>query len=76
MTSILKEFEKTVERWSKRSIEEIRRETFLETRKKVERKRGYLKLFSEFPFIGRGNVQRDNIISHEDVEKELDDALQ
>ena len=30
---------------------------------------------SQFPFIGRGNVLRDHIVSHAEVEKTLDAAL-
>jgi hypothetical protein len=31
-----------------------------------------MKLISYFPFIGRGNVLRDKVITHEDIEKMLD----
>lgn len=76
MPSVLEKFEKTVERWSNRSIEEIRREPISVTREKVMNRDGKLKLKSHFPYIGRGNVNSKNIISHSDIEKELDRALE
>ena len=74
MPTVKEKFEKTIERWGKRSIEEIRNETIDETRKKLEQKGESTNVYSEFPFIGRGTVQRD-VISHRDVEKELDKFL-
>jgi hypothetical protein len=75
MSNTLVTFEKNVERWTGRNVKELRRETIEETRKSLALKGILIRLFSEFPFIGRGNILRDKIVSHEDVEKELDKAL-
>ena len=75
MSSTLASFEKNVERWTHHDIATLRNETIEETRKSLKLKGFIIRLFSEFPFIGRGNILKDKILSHEDVEKELDRAL-
>jgi hypothetical protein len=70
-STILKRFEKAMERWGRRSVDEMRKETLHETREKAGKKKSR----SEFPFIGRGSVMRDKIKSNEEIERELDDIL-
>lgn len=75
MSNTLVTFEKNVERWTGRKVSELRYVPIEETRKSLSLKGILIRLFSEFPFIGRGNILRDKIVSHDDVEKELDKAL-
>lgn len=57
-------------------IEEIRRLPLEDWRTHLRSTFGCpLKFVSRFPFIGRGNVLRDKIVSHDQVERELDEAL-
>jgi hypothetical protein len=70
------EFELAIEREMHESVESIRRTPIDERRKAIKKKTGRDILFiSEYGFIGRGNVLRDYIVSHEEVEKEVDEAL-
>lgn len=73
---ILERFENAMERWSHRNIEDMRNKTIDEMNEIVKKEKGHINKFSAFPFIGRGNVNRDNVISHEDVEDELDEVLE
>lgn len=75
MSSTIISFEKSIERWTGRKIAELRKETIEETRSSLIKKGILIRLFSEFPFIGRGNIMRDKIVSHQEVEKELDSVL-
>jgi radical SAM superfamily enzyme with C-terminal helix-hairpin-helix motif len=34
-----------------------------------------IKITTEFPFVGRGNVLRDGIISHDKIDQEIDKIL-
>jgi hypothetical protein len=65
-----------VERLTGRSASSLRAETLTTVRLQVERASGRpLKFVSRFPFIGRGNVLRDRVISNETIERQLDEAL-
>ncbi len=47
-----------------------------ELRRNEERKRGSpLKFVSYFPWIGRGSVMRDRLVSHQEAEAAYDDAI-
>ena len=71
----LSALEKSVEYLTGRNVSDIRNDTFDGFREKQAKKGIFLKFFSVFPFIGRGNVNKDNIINHEDVNKQLDKVL-
>lgn len=74
-STVLEKFERTMERWSDRNIAEMRNETIVERRKKIEKENKKFRIISHFPFIGRGNVHRDNVLSNEEIEKDLDKIL-
>jgi hypothetical protein len=68
--------EKAVEKATGEKIEDLRSRSLEETRRVAEsRHRRPLIFISKFPFIGRGNVMRDRLITHEEVEESLDEAL-
>ena len=71
----LKRLEKVIERATGETVQIIRSRTIDETRAILERKGKKMKTFSAFPFIGRGNVQRDNILSSSEVNKKVDAAI-
>ncbi len=58
------------------SIKEIQDLTPWELSKHIEKEKGAKLTFSsEFPFIGRGNVLRDGIISSEKINEDIDKVL-
>lgn len=68
--------DQAIERATGESVEELRLRTIEETRRIAEERTGRaMRFMSAFPFIGRGNVLRDRVISHDDVEAVLDRAL-
>ncbi len=68
--------ERAIELATGESVEELRLRTMDETRRIAEQRAGHaMRFMSAFPFIGRGNVLRDRVVSHDDVEAELTRAL-
>ena len=58
------------------TAEEMRRATLDELREAAEKKLGHRLTYRvRWPLVGRGNILRDRILSHEDVERILDAAL-
>jgi hypothetical protein len=74
--SALISLERAVEASTGERVEVIRSRSLEETRRLAEKRQGRpLKFVSHFPFIGRGNVLRDRLVSHEQVEADLDAVL-
>ena len=72
----LRSLEKSVEQLTGQKAKELRNHTLSSLRAKVESEHGApLRFVSRFPFIGRGNVLRDRVVSHQSVEQQLDAAL-
>lgn len=68
--------ERAVERITGKRAGDIRSQPLEERRAEIETARGRIMRFvSCFPFVGRGNVMRHNVINHIDVERSLDQAL-
>ncbi len=68
--------EKAVERSTGKSVDELRNTPLDEQRRKIEERTGRTFRFTTaFPFIGRGNVNRDRIVSGSDINKEIDRIL-
>jgi hypothetical protein len=68
--------DQTIEEATGEDIEVLRATPLDELRKKQEAKQGHsLKFRSSFPTIGRGNVLRRGITSHDDVEARMDAIL-
>lgn len=73
---ILKSLDQTTLRITGQSAEDLRKQYLENIRKHFEKKHGRRMVFmSKFPFIGRGNVMRDRLIAHEEIEKMLEKAL-
>lgn len=69
-------FERTIERIVGESIESIREMPVDERRRRTEKKFVRpMRFYSAFPFIGRGNVMREHILTHDEVEAALNEAL-
>lgn len=65
-----------IERKTGMSIDQLQAGTISERRSKVEAKfRKPMRLLRLFPFIGRGSVMGEFLLSHADVNKQLDRAL-
>ena len=74
--SALASLEKAVEASTGERVEVLRGRSLEETRRLAEQKqRRPMKFVSHFPLIGRGNVLRDRLVSHEQVEADLDATL-
>ena len=72
----LKDLEATVERMTGMKAEQLRRQTITEGRLAAEKKAGRPMQFrSEWPFVGRGNVLRDRILTRDEINRSLDKAL-
>ena len=72
----LRGLEKSVENLTGRKAQELRDYTFSALRRQREAQTGKpMRFISRFPFIGRGNVLRDRVVSHETVERQLDAVL-
>lgn len=67
--------ERAVELATGETVETLRSRTLEENRSAVEAKGRAFVFKREFPFIGRGNVMCDRIVTHADVELALDQAL-
>ena len=68
--------EQAVEQLTGESVAQLRGRSLEETRALAEKRSGRpFQFISSFPFIGRGNVMRDRVISHQEVEASLDRAL-
>jgi hypothetical protein len=58
------------------SIEEIRYRNPVEIAQAIEKKQGKkLSFSSELPFVGRGNVLRDGVITSAEIDREIDRIL-
>lgn len=69
-------FIKNVEKKSGLKMSEIRSKDPCEIRKHFDNKFGFkMKIFSEFPYIGCGNVLRDNIYNNKEINKEIDKLI-
>ena len=69
-------FEDAVEQATGMSIDVLRNTPIDEFRKAIEGKRGKpIQFFTEFPWIGRGNVLRDRCTSHEEAEAAYESAI-
>ena len=68
--------EQAVEQLTGESVALLRSRSLEETRKVAEKRHGRaFRFISRFPFIGRGNVLRDRLVTRKDVEATLDRAL-
>jgi len=75
--SVYNDFINNVEKKTGLSIVEIREKDPCEMRNVFEKRfNSKMTITSEFPFIGRGKVLRDGIISHDKINKEVDKILQ
>lgn len=74
--SISEELVGLIERKTGASIAEIQSVTISERRLQVEKKvRAPMRLLRMFPFIGRGSVMGKLVLSHQEVNRQLDHAL-
>lgn len=65
-----------IERKTGKTIGELQSGTIDERRKEVETKSRKTMSFSRlFPFIGRGSVMGEFLLSHSEINKQLDHAL-
>lgn len=65
-----------IEQKTGETIERLQAETLWERRFQVETKSGQpMKLLRCFPFIGRGSVMGAHLLSHDEIEKQLDRAI-
>ena len=74
---MLKEkFFKVIEKNVGFGLSEIKKLNPIEINSYLKKKSGNkINITSEFPFIGRGNVLRDGIISHDKINQEIDKIL-
>ncbi|MDR0635105.1 MAG: hypothetical protein LBF91_09025 [Azoarcus sp.] len=49
--------------------------TISELRCEAEKKHGPMHVTKEWPLIGRGSVMGDYVVSRDEIERQLDDAL-
>ncbi len=67
---------KTIEKKVGLNIDEIRKMSPTDFSNFIKQKKNKkLSFFSEFPFIGRGNVLRKGIISSDEINKEVDKLI-
>lgn len=67
---------RSIERKTGKTIAELQRETLSERRERMETLHGrVMRIVTFFPFIGRGTVMGDHIMSHEEVEKQFKKAV-
>jgi hypothetical protein len=70
------EFVRCIESSTGRTLEELRRTPIDEQRAAAEKKNGKrLTVRSYFPFIGRGNILHDRLVTHEQAEAAFRRAL-
>ena len=75
MSKILKALEKIVEYSTGRKASELRNESIEQKRHALASRKVKEKVESAFPLIGRGNVNHDGVLTHEEVEAQVDEAL-
>lgn len=68
---------RAIESETGKTIREIQEQTLSDRRREVEANhKGRKMVFSDnFPFIGRGNVLRDRVLPHEEVDRQFNEAL-
>lgn len=65
-----------IEKATGETVQQLRNTPIDERRNAIEKKhRKPMSFYTAFPFIGRGNVMGDKVISHADVEKLISKAL-
>lgn len=65
-----------IEQKTGESIEQLQAETLWERRRKIEARHPWrMRVIRYFPFIGRGSVMGEHLLSHEDVANEFDRAI-
>lgn len=65
-----------IERKTGKSIDQLQSETLGEQRCRVEASHGKpMRLLQLFPFVGRGSVMGDYLLSHREVDKQFDHAI-
>jgi len=65
-----------IERKTGKSVDKLQSETISERRLDVETKfHKPMRLFRLFPFIGRGSVMGEFLLSHSEVNRQLDRAI-
>lgn len=68
--------DRTIAESTGHSVEYLKNTPLDELRKNAEKRRGRpLRFVSVFPWIGRGNVMRDRLVSHEEAVAAYDDAI-
>ena len=73
---VLRLLEEAIERKTGEPIESLRAEPIAERRSRIERTTSSkLRLVKWFPFIGRGNIMRNNIRTAEEIDEEFLKAL-
>ena len=71
-----KEFFRIVQKNIGLSLSDINRLNPIDISAYIEKRNGKkIKITTEFPFIGRGNILRDGIITHDKVNQEIDKIL-
>jgi hypothetical protein len=69
-------FERAIERGTGLPIDVLRQTPIEELRESAEHKLGRpFQIVSVFPWAGRGNVLRDRLVSREELDADLDNAL-
>jgi hypothetical protein len=69
-------FEKAIELLTGMDVNKLRNTPIADLRKATEDRVGKkTRFYSEWPFIGRGNVQASNLVSRDQVDSALDSAL-
>ena len=71
------EIERSIERLTGLSIARLRDMGVTELREYLEKKNGVkVRVVSEYPVIGRGNILCDGLISHEQLNQDVDAILE
>lgn len=74
--SLEKNVVEAIEKATGQTVQQLRATTIDDRRKLVETaKRKPMRFYAAFPFIGRGSVMGDKVVSHVDVEKATSHAL-
>lgn len=70
------QFDRTIEAATGQTAEHARQTPLDELRRAAESRLGKpIKFCTSYPWAGRGNVMRDRLVSHEEVEADYDDAI-
>ncbi len=76
MQKLIERVLRAIERATGEKIEDLQSAPIDERRRRVEAKKKSSMIFrSQFPFIGRGSVMRDRVLSHQEVEAEFRKAI-